>query len=83
MDGPRDEPRAPAAETVAITGEMIRLGQLLKLTGIAGIGSDVKRILATATITVNGEPEQRRGRQLHPGDVVSVDGHRVRLARRA
>ncbi|WP_249011948.1 RNA-binding S4 domain-containing protein [Conexibacter sp. DBS9H8] len=78
-----DADRGATAETVEISGEMIRLGQLLKLTGIAGIGSDVKAILATAAITVNGEPEQRRGRQLHPGDVVTLDGHSVTLARRA
>ncbi len=61
-------------ETIAIRGEMIRLGQLLKLAGVVGVGSDVKALLAEVAITVNGEPENRRGRQLHPGDVVDLDG---------
>ncbi|HET9074122.1 MAG TPA: RNA-binding S4 domain-containing protein [Solirubrobacteraceae bacterium] len=59
-------------ETVAIRGEMIRLGQLLKLAGVVGAGSDVKLLLAQVPILVNGETESRRGRQLHPGDVVTV-----------
>jgi ribosome-associated protein len=61
-------------ETIAIRGEMIRLGQLLKLAGVVGAGSDVKLLLAQATILVNGEPENRRGRQLRPGDRVELDG---------
>ena len=53
---------------------MIRLGQLLKLTGIAGSGTDAKELLAEGLVQVNGEPEARRGRQLHRGDVVAVEG---------
>ena len=43
-------------ETIPIRGEMIRLGQLLKLAGVVGAGSDVKTLLASVEITVNGEP---------------------------
>jgi ribosome-associated protein len=57
---------------VPIRGDMIRLGQLLKLAGIAGSGGELKALLAASPPTVNGEPEARRGRQLHPGDVVVV-----------
>ena len=53
---------------------MIRLGQLLKLAGVAESGTDAKDLLAADAVRVNGEPETRRGRQLHRGDVVSVDG---------
>jgi ribosome-associated protein len=31
-------------------------------------------------VTVNGEPEERRGRQLVPGDVVAVGEDAVRVA---
>lgn len=67
-------------ETIPIRGEMIRLGQLLKLAGVVGVGSDVKALLASVPISVNGEPENRRGRQLHPGDVVTIDGQQLRVA---
>jgi ribosome-associated protein len=57
---------------VPIQGETIRLGQLLKLAGVVDSGSEVKALLASAPVLVNGEPETRRGRQLHPGDTVRV-----------
>ena len=31
-------------------------------------------MLLTGVVRVNGEPEERRGRQLRSGDVVSVEG---------
>lgn len=60
-------------------GDMIRLGQLLKLAGVRDTGGEVKELLAEQGVRVNGEPEARRGRQLHPGDVVSVGGEEIRL----
>ncbi len=68
---------------IQITGETIRLGQLLKLAGIVGSGSEVKHLLAEQPALVNGEPETRRGRQLHVGDVVAAGGEQVRIAARA
>jgi ribosome-associated protein len=51
---------------------MIRLGQLLKFSGLADDGVHAKELLAEAAVTVNGEPEARRGRQLHVGDKIVV-----------
>jgi ribosome-associated protein len=65
---------------VEIRGEMIRLGQLLKLAGLVGSGGEVKALVADGDVTVNGEPETRRGRQLHAGDVIAVAGQEVRVA---
>jgi ribosome-associated protein len=67
-------------ETIEIRGDMIRLGQLMKLAGVVGVGSDVKALLASVPITVNGEPESRRGRQLHDGDIVDIDGQQLKVA---
>jgi ribosome-associated protein len=64
---------------VPIRGDMIRLGQLLKLSGLADDGSGAKALLAEGTVRVNGEPESRRGRQLHDGDVVEAAGEQVRV----
>lgn len=58
--------------TVPIRDATIRLGQLLKLAGVVDSGAEVKDLLATGEVAVNGEPEQRRGRQLADGDVVTV-----------
>jgi ribosome-associated protein len=64
---------------VEIAGDMIRLGQLLKLAGVASGGADAKGLIATGQVIVNGEPELRRGRQLHPGDVVHVGTADLRI----
>lgn len=54
--------------------ESIRLGQLLKLVDAVPSGAQVKDVLTSGDVRVNGEPEDRRGRQLRAGDVVSVTG---------
>ena len=65
---------------VTITGDAIRLGQLLKVAGLAGSGGEAKALLTTGTVTVNDQPEDRRGRQLKHGDVVRVGDEAVRVA---
>lgn len=57
---------------IEITGNMIRLGQFLKRADAVDQGSDVKQLLATESVLVNGEVEHRRGRQLTDGDSVEV-----------
>jgi ribosome-associated protein len=67
-------------DDVPIRGDTIRLGQLLKLAGVVGSGAEAKALLAgEGAVRVNGEPEARRGRQLHPGDVVTAAGQELRL----
>ncbi|MFL5865183.1 MAG: RNA-binding S4 domain-containing protein [Solirubrobacteraceae bacterium] len=67
---------------IAIRGDMIRLGQLLKLAGVIETGAEVKEFLAAERILVNGVPEARRGRQLHPGDVVVVGDRELHVTAR-
>jgi ribosome-associated protein len=64
---------------IAIRGEMIRLGQLLKLAGIVDSGAEIKAFLASQPVLVNGDREMRRGRQLHRGDVVQVADEDLRV----
>ena len=59
---------------VEIHSEFITLGQLLKLAGLIGSGGESRDYLAEAQITLNGEPENRRGRKVRPGDVVEIEG---------
>jgi ribosome-associated protein len=66
--------RRLSVREVAIRGDTIRLGQLLKLAGVVGTGGELKRFLETTPVLVNGEADARRGRQLHPGDVVAAGG---------
>jgi ribosome-associated protein len=59
---------------------MIRLGQFLKLADLIDTGGEAKILIASGDVTVNGEVDTRRGRQLHPGDVVVVQGRSARVA---
>jgi ribosome-associated protein len=64
---------------VPIRGDTIRLGQLLKLADLIDSGAEARSYLVESSVSVNGEPETRRGRQLHPGDVVVADGAELRV----
>jgi ribosome-associated protein len=64
---------------VPIRGQMIRLGQLLKLAAVIDSGAEVKAFLATEPVFVNGAREARRGRQLYPGDVVRIGEGELRV----
>ena len=70
MDRMADDSGVPE---VAIRDDGIRLGQFLKLADLVDTGADVKPLLADGDVRVNGEVETRRGRQLAPGDLVTVD----------
>jgi ribosome-associated protein len=63
-----------ADQIVPITTDHITLGQLCKFAGVVDSGADVRSLLEEGSITVNGEPETRRGRKLRPGDAVTVPG---------
>ena len=71
---------AAPIEDVPIRDESIRLGQFLKLANLIESGSDAKELMIQGAVTVNGEVETRRGRQLVVGDVVELGGVRSRVA---
>lgn len=71
MSAPRD---------VAIRDESIRLGQFLKLADLIDNGAEAKPLLMRGLVSVNGEMETRRGRQLAKGDVVTLGEESVRVA---
>jgi ribosome-associated protein len=70
---------SPDPQDLPIRDDMIRLGQLLKLASLAEDGIQAKQLIEDGLVKVNGAIEERRGRQLHPGDVVSVNGEAVRI----
>jgi ribosome-associated protein len=63
---------------VPLAEEPIRLGQFLKLAGLAEHGAHAKELLEDGEVQVNGRLETRRGAQLRAGDVVAVHGRRAR-----
>ena len=58
---------------VPIRGQSIRLGQLLKLAGVVDDGATAREVIERGLVTVNGEVDTRRGRQVHPGDIVTLE----------
>ena len=66
-------PTRPPIRQIPIREEPIRLGQFLKLAGLAESGAEARELVTEGEVRVNGEVDTRRGRQLHRGDVVSVD----------
>ncbi|MGW8482600.1 RNA-binding S4 domain-containing protein [Microbacterium sp. NPDC055903] len=67
-------------DDVPIGGESIRLGQFLKFAGLLDSGGDAKEVIIDGYVSVNGEVDRRRGRQLRAGDVVTFEGRSARVA---
>ncbi|GAY07093.1 RNA-binding S4 domain-containing protein [Pseudonocardia sp. N23] len=63
---------------VPIREEPIRLGQFLKLAGLAEDGVHARELVEAEEVQVNGRLETRRGAQLRAGDVVAVGDERAR-----
>lgn len=66
---------------VSIGDEVIRLGQFLKFSGLLDSGGNAKEAIIDGYVSVNGEVDRRRGRQLQDGDLVTFDGRTVRVRR--
>ncbi len=64
---------------VPIRDEMIRLGQLLKLAGVVDDGAQARTLIEAGEVSVDGEVEPRRGRQVRPGSTVKLGETRIRV----
>lgn len=70
-----------SAETVQvpIRDESIRLGQLLKLAGVVENGALAREVIEAGAVSLGGETETRRGRQVMLGETVVFDGEEFGL----
>lgn len=66
-------------QEINIRDEFIKLGQALKLSGLAENGADAKELIADGQVMVNNEVETRRGRKLYKGDIFSFNGNEVKV----
>jgi len=64
---------------VPVTGEMIRLGQLLKLAGVVPDGGQARTAIENGEVSVDGEVDRRRGRQVRPGSTVELGQTLIRV----
>lgn len=51
----------------------------MKFAGMLDSGGDVKEAIIDGFVTVNGEVDRRRGRQLQLGDIIAFEGRRFRV----
>lgn len=57
----------------------VRLDDVLKRTGLVGTGGEAKVLIQAGEVTVNGEVETRRRKQLSVGDVIEFLGQRIEI----
>lgn len=66
-------------EIVKIRDEYIKLGQVLKLSGMADSGVEAKIMIQDGLVKVNGEIELRRGKKIRSGDMIEYKYNSIRI----
>lgn len=61
-------------QEIAITTEFIKLEAFLKFAGAVSTGGEAKNLIQDSLVKVNGEVCTMRGKKLHPGDTVELNG---------
>lgn len=62
---------------VPIRDESIRLGQLLKLSGLVDDGAQARELIQAGEVRVDGATETRRAAQVRVGSVVELGGAQI------
>jgi ribosome-associated protein len=60
--------------TITLDERPINLTQVLKLGGCVQSGGEAKLLISGGQVSVNGEPELRKRRQMKAGDKVKIEG---------
>jgi ribosome-associated protein len=66
-------------EIIHLREEYIKLGQALKAAGLVDSGVEAKIVIQNGEVKVNGETDDRRGRKLFDGDIVSYNGKEIKI----
>lgn len=66
-------------EEFKLKDEFIKLGQLLKATGLVESGVEAKIVIQDGKVKLNGAVETQRGKKVVAGDVVSFDGKQIKV----
>ncbi|QNQ81154.1 S4 domain-containing protein YaaA [Lactobacillus sp. PV034] len=62
-----------------VKGEFITLAQFLKEEAIISSGGQAKWYLHDNPVRLNGELENRRGKKLHAGDTLEIQGEEYKF----
>ena len=66
---------------IKLRDEFIKLGQALKLAGVVEDGVEAKYAIQDGLVQVNGEVDQRRGRKVYEGDVITFEDQEIKVIR--
>ncbi|MCI8925968.1 MAG: RNA-binding S4 domain-containing protein [Lachnospiraceae bacterium] len=66
-------------EIITIKDEFIKLGQALKLSGLADSGIEAKIMVQNGLVKVNGGIQTQRGKKLYNGDIFEFEGKQVKV----
>jgi ribosome-associated protein len=66
-------------ENIQIDTEYIKLGQLLKLTGVVSSGVEAKIMITDGHVKLNGEIETRRGKKVYNGDIIEFEQEQFKV----
>jgi len=66
-------------ENFKLSGEYIKLGQLLKAAGLVGSGVEAKIVIQDGMVKLNGEPCYMRGKKVVSGDIIEFEGEKVEV----
>lgn len=64
---------------INIDSEYIKLDQFLKLVDLASTGGHAKFLIQEGVVKVNGEVEIRRGKKLRSGDIIELEGNKIKV----
>ena len=67
-------------ETIRIHTAFIKLDALLEFAGLCATGGEAKELIQGGEVLLNGVPCTMRGKKCVPGDVVELEGRKVRIA---
>lgn len=66
-------------QTFGLKDENIKLGQLLKATGLVASGVDAKIVVQEGLVKVNGKVCLMRGKKIVPGDIVEFENEKIEV----
>ena len=66
-------------EEINISTEFIKLDALLKFSTLAATGGEAKNMIGEGLVSVNGEVCTMRGKKCFPGDIIAVQGQKLRV----
>ena len=64
-------------DEITLNKPYITLGQVLQLSGVADSGAQAKILVKKLKISVNQVSENRRGRKLFTGDLVTIEEKQI------